>query len=113
MEMMKAPKKSISLPQSKCPLIKTIDCIKQSFGAVEVDGSYPMPPTIAQDWLPSRADINKLVKLKYYQAHDVFIPTANASVLVPDANRLDLSFSRVLILPKCHHFRLLRFNREI
>ena len=32
MEMLKAPKKSISLPQSKCPLIKTIDCFKQSFG---------------------------------------------------------------------------------
>ena len=113
MEMMKAPKKSISLPQSKCPLIKTIDCIKQSLGAMKVDGSYPMPPTIAQDWLPSRADINKLVKLKYYQAYDEFIPTANASVLDPDANRLDLSLSRVLILSNCHHFRLLRFNREI
>ena len=61
MEMMKAPKKSISLPRSKCPLTKTIVCIKQSLGAVEVDGSYPMPPTIAQDWLPSRAVINKLV----------------------------------------------------
>ena len=93
MEMMKAPKKSISLPQSKCPLIKAIDCIKQSLGAVEADGSYPMPSTIAQDWLPSRADITKLVKLKYYQAHDEFIPRANASVLDPDANRLDLSLS--------------------
>ena len=93
MEMVKAPKKSISLPQSKCPLIKTIDYIKQSLGAVEVDGSYPMPPTIAQDWLPSRADINKLVKLKYYQAHNGFIPTANSSVLDPDANRLYLSLS--------------------
>ena len=89
MEMMKAPKKSISLPQSKCPLIKTIDCIKQSLGTVEIDGS----PTIAQDWLPSRVDINKLVKLKYFQAHDEFIPTPNASVLDPDANRLDLSLS--------------------
>ena len=66
MEMLKAPKKSISLPQSKCPLIKTFDCIKQSLGAVEVDVSYSMPPTIVQDWLLSRADINKLVKLKYY-----------------------------------------------
>ena len=66
MEMLKAPKKSISLPQSKCPLIKTFDCIKQSLGAVEVDGSYSMPPQFAQDWLLSRADINKLVKLKYY-----------------------------------------------
>ena len=46
MEMMKAPKKSISLPQSKCPLTKTIDCIKQSLGAVEVDDSYPMPPQL-------------------------------------------------------------------
>ena len=54
MELMKAPKKSISLPQSKCPLSKTIDCIKQSLGAVETDGSYPMPSTIAQDWLPSK-----------------------------------------------------------
>ena len=66
MEMLKATKKIISLPQSKCPLIKTFDCIKQSLGAMEVDGSYSMPPTIAQDWLLSRADINKLVKLKYY-----------------------------------------------
>ena len=46
MEMLKAPKKSISLPQSKCPLIKTFDCIKQSLGAVEVDGSYSMPPQL-------------------------------------------------------------------
>ena len=90
MELLKAPKKSISLPQSKCPMSKTIDCIKQF---LETDGSYPMPSTIAQDWLPSKADVNKLVKLKYYQAHDEFIPTANASVLDPDANRLDLSLS--------------------
>ena len=46
MEMLKAPKKSISLPQSKCPLIKTFDCIKQSLGAVEVDSSYSMPPQL-------------------------------------------------------------------
>ena len=93
MEMMKAPKKRISLPQSKCPLVKAIDCIKQCLGAVETDGSYPMPSTISQDWLPSKADIAKLVRLKYYQAHDEFIPTANASALDPDANRLDLSLS--------------------
>ena len=93
MEFMKALKKSISLPQSKCPLSKTIDCIKRSLGAVETDGSYPMPSTIAQDWLPSKANINKLVKLKYYQAHEEFIPTASASALDPDANRLDLSLS--------------------
>ena len=34
-----------------------------------------------------------LVKLKYYQAHNEFIPTANASALDSDANRLDLSLS--------------------
>ena len=44
--MLKATKKSISLSQSKCPLIKTIDCIIQSLGAVEVDGSYSMPPQL-------------------------------------------------------------------
>ena len=94
MELVKAPKKSISLPQSKGPLSKTIDCIKQSLGSVEqADGSYPMPSTIVQDWLPSKADINKLVKLKYYQAHEELIPMATASALDPDANRLDLSLS--------------------
>ena len=91
--MLKATKKSISLPQSKCPLIKTIDCIIQSLGAVEVEWFLFYAPTIAQDWLLSRADINKLVKLKYYQAHNEFISTANASVIDPDANRLDLSLS--------------------
>ena len=44
--MLKATKKSISLSQSKCLLIKTIDCIIQSLGAVEVDGSYSMPPQL-------------------------------------------------------------------
>ena len=46
MEMLKAPKKSISLPHLKCPLFKTFDCIKQSLGAVGMDGSYPMPPQL-------------------------------------------------------------------
>ena len=42
--MLKATKKSISLlHESICPLIKTIDCIIQSLGAVEVDGSYSLP----------------------------------------------------------------------
>ena len=48
---------------------------------------------MAQDWLLSRADINKLVKLKYYQAHNELISTANVSVIDSDANGLDLSFS--------------------
>ena len=94
MELMKAPRKSISLPQTKGPLSKTLDCIKQSMGSVEQkDGSYPMPSTVAQDWLPSKSAINKLVKLKYYQSHEELIPTATASALDPDANRLDLSLS--------------------
>ena len=64
MELMKAPRKSFSLPQTKGPLSKALDCIKQSMGSVEQkDGSYPMPSTVAQDWLPSKSDINKLVKL--------------------------------------------------
>ena len=91
---MKAPRKSISLPQTKGPLSKALDCIKQSMGSVEQkDGSYPMPSTVAQDWLPSKSDINKLVKLKYYQSHEELIPTATASALDPDANRLDISLS--------------------
>ena len=69
-EMRKATKKSISLPQSRRPLIKAVDCLKESLGSLEVDGSFPMSPTIAQDWMPSRADTKKLIKLKYYQAHN-------------------------------------------
>ena len=78
-----------------------------------MDGSYPMPSTIAKDWLPSKADINKLVMLKYYQAHGEFIPTASASALDPDANRLDLSLSGSYLVIKCHHYRLWRAKREI
>ena len=83
MEMPKATKKSISLPQSRLSLIKAVDCLKESLGAVEAIGSFPMPPTITQDWVPSRAD----------QAHNEFIPTATASALDPDADRLDMSLS--------------------
>ena len=91
LEIRKATKKSISLPQSRRPLIKAVDCLNESWEASEVDCSFPMPPTITQDWVPSRADIKKLVKLRYYQAHNNFIPTASASVLDPDANRLGMS----------------------
>ena len=58
-----------------------------------MDGSFPMPPTITQDWVPSRADIKKLVKLRYYQAHNEFIPTSSALVLDPDANLLGMSLT--------------------
>ena len=93
LEMQKVTKKSISLPQSRRPLIKAVDCLKESLGASKVDGSFPMPPTITQDWVPSKADIKKLVQLKYYQAHNEFIPTATASVLDPDATRLGMSLT--------------------
>ena len=46
---------------------------------------------ITQDWVPSRADIKKQVKFKFYQAHNEFIPTASASALDPEATRLGMS----------------------
>ena len=71
--MLKATKKRISLQQSKCPLIKTIDCMYYTvLGGCGGGWFLFYAPTIAQDWLLSRADINKLVKLKYYQAHNEF-----------------------------------------
>ena len=73
--------------------MKAVDCLKESLGASKVDGSFPMPPTITQDWVPSIADIKKLVKLKYYQAHNEFIPTDAASVLDPDAVRMGMSLT--------------------
>ena len=93
LEMQKVTKKSTSLPQSRRPLMKAVDCLKESLGASKVDGSFPMPPTITQDWVPSIADIKKLVKLKYYQAHNEFIPTDAASVLDPDAVRMGMSLT--------------------
>ena len=81
---------------------------------MEVEWFLFYAPIIAQDWLLSRADINKLAKLKYYQAHNEFISTANASVIDPDAKLPgSLSLSRGFILLKCHHFGISRFNREI
>ena len=52
-----------------------------------------MPPTITQDWVPSSAEIKKLVKIRYYQAHNEYIPTNSASVLDPDAVRMGMSLS--------------------
>ena len=37
--------------------------------------------------------LKNLVKLRYYQAHNKFIPTASASVVDPDANRLGMSLT--------------------
>ena len=35
----------------------------------------------------------ELVKLRYYQAHNFFIPNVSALVLDPDANRLGISLT--------------------
>ena len=93
LEMQKVTKKSIFLPQSRRPLMKAVDCLKESLGASKVDDSFPMPPTITQDWVTSIADIKKLVLLKYYQAHNEFLPTATASILDPDTVRLGMSLT--------------------
>ena len=93
LEIGKSTRKSISLPQSRRPLMKAVECLNESLGASEVDGTFPMPPAITQDWVPSRADIKKQVKFKFYQAHNEFIPTASASVLDPDATRLGMSLN--------------------
>ena len=40
-----------------------VDCLNESLEASEVDGSFPMPPTITQDWVPSGADIKSYLSL--------------------------------------------------
>ena len=93
LELQKVAKKSISLPQSRRPLMRAIDCLKESIGASRVDDSVPMPPTISQVWVPSQVDIKKLVPLRCYQAHNEFLPTTSASALDPDAARLGMSLT--------------------
>ena len=93
LEVGKATRRNCSLPQSRRPLMQAVQCINESFGASAVDGSFPMPSTITQDWVPSRADIKKLVKAKFYQSLNDFILTEKASVLDPDATRLGLSLN--------------------
>ena len=93
LEVGKTTRRNCSLPQSRRPLIQAFQCINESLGASAVDGTFPMPSSITQDWVPSRADIKKLVKVKFYQSHNEFIPTENASALDPDATRLGLSLN--------------------
>ena len=93
LELQKVAKKSISLPQSRRPLMKAVDCLKESLGASRVDDSVPMPSTISQDWVPSKVDLKKLVPLRSYQAHNEFLPTTSASALDPDAARLGMSLT--------------------
>ena len=63
LEIGKSTRKSISLSQSRRPLMKAIECLNESLGSSDVDGTFPMPPTITQDWVPSRADIKKQVQI--------------------------------------------------
>ena len=93
LEVGKATKKNCSLPQSRRPLMQAVQCLNESLGASAVDGTFPMPSSITQDWVPSRADIKKQVKFKCYQSHNEFIPTENASALDPDAARLGMSLT--------------------
>ena len=93
LEVRKATKKNCSMPQSRRPLMQAIQCLNESLGASAVDGTFPMPSTITQDLVPSRADIKKQVKFKCYQSHNEFIPTENASALDPDAARLGMSLT--------------------
>ena len=93
LEVGKATRKNCSLPQSRRPLMQAVQCINESLGASAVDGTFPMPSFITQDWVPSRADMKKLVKVKFYQSHNEFILTENASALDPDATRLGLSLN--------------------
>ena len=71
--MLKATKKSISLLQSKCPLIRTIDCIIQS---------YSMPLQLL------RTGCFQGLILTSWSSLNIIKP-----IMTLDANRLDLSFS--------------------
>ena len=93
LEVGKATKKNCSLPQSRRPLMQAVQCLNESLGALAVDGTFPMPSSITQDWVPSRADIKKQVKFKCYQSHNEFFPTENASALDPDATCLSMSLT--------------------
>ena len=93
LEVGKATKKNCSLPQSRRPLMQAVQCLNESLGASVVDGTFPMPSSITQDWVLSRADIKKQVKFKCYQSHNEFFPTETASALDPDATRLGMSLT--------------------
>ena len=66
LEVGKATRRNCSLPQSRRPLMQAVQCINESLGASAVDGTFLMPSSITQGWVPSRADIKKLVKVKFY-----------------------------------------------
>ena len=111
LEMLRAPKKSISLPQSKCPLIKTIDCMKQSLGAVEVDGSYSMPTQLL------RTGCFQGLILTSWSSLTIIKPIMS---LFPLRMRQSLTLMQIAWISlrflscfKCHHFGITRFNREI
>ena len=79
---------------------------------MEVVGSYSIPPQLLRTAGFQGADINKLIKLKYYQAHNELISMA----IMPVMSLLQIvwiSLPRVFILLKCYHFGISRSFREI
>ena len=61
LEVEKATKKNCSLPQSRPPLMQAVQCLNESLGASAVDGTFPMPSSITQDWVfPELISRNKL-----------------------------------------------------
>ena len=88
--MLKATKKSISLLQSNCPLIKTIDCIIQSFGGCGGGWFLLYAPQLLRTVCFQGLILTSW--FNYYQAHIKLISTANVSVIDFDTDCLDLSF---------------------
>ena len=84
--MLKATKKSISLLQSNCPLIKTI-VLGGCGGGWFLLHAPQLLRTVCFQGLILTSWFN------YYQAHNKLISTANVSVIDFDTDRLDLSFS--------------------
>ena len=76
----RAPRKSISLPQSS--VVKTmIERIAKNLSKT--------PPV--DNWCPGDKDVLSVAGLKFYKAHCEFFPTAEPAQLDRDASRLDLS----------------------
>ena len=89
--MLKATKKSISLLQSKCPLIKTIDWYYTVLGGCGGGWFLLYAPQLLRTVCFQGLILTSW--FNYYQAHNKLISTANVSVIDSDADRLDLSFS--------------------
>ena len=113
--MLKATKKSFLCYNQNIFLLRPLIVLYSSWvcgGSRFLLYTLLYTPTIAQDCWLSRADIYKLIKLKYYQAHNELISMA----IMPVMSLLQIvwiSLPRVFILLKCHHFGISRSFREI